>query len=56
MITDLKKSDIWKIQLTIAINFTFLNYNDEECVMYSKSDNTEIMINDKTVEIMEKRF
>ena len=55
-VTDLKKSDIWKIQLTIAINFTFLNNNDEECVMHSKSDNTEIMINDKIVEIMEKRF
>ena len=28
-----KKSDTWKIQLTIADNFTSSKDNDEECVM-----------------------
>ena len=43
---NLKKSDTWKIQLTIANNFIFSIDNDEEHVMHSKSDNIEIMIND----------
>ena len=36
---DLKKSDIWKIHLTIAINFITSKDTVEECVMHSKSDN-----------------
>ena len=39
IINDLKKSDTWKIQLTIAINFMSSKDNDEELVMHSKSDN-----------------
>ena len=46
---NLKKSDTWKIQLTIANNFISSIDNDEEHVMHSKSDNTEIMINDKVI-------
>ena len=30
---NLKKSDVWKIQLTIAINFIYFKINDE-CVMH----------------------
>ena len=30
--------------------------NDEECVMHSKSDNIEIMMNDKADEIIEEIF
>ena len=41
---NLKKSKTWKIQLTIA-NIPSIN-NDEECVMHSKIDNIEIIIND----------
>ena len=44
IINDLKKSDTWKIQLTIAINFISSKDNDKERVMHSKSDNIEIMI------------
>ena len=44
-----KKSDTRKIQLTIAINFISSIANDEGCVMHSKSDNIEIMINDETI-------
>ena len=47
IINNLKKSDTWKIQLTIANNFISSIDNDEERVMHSKSDNIEIMINDQ---------
>ena len=30
--------------------------NDEECIMHSKSDNKEIMINDKADEFTEELF
>ena len=43
--SDLKKSDIWEIQLAIAINF-----------MYSKSNNIELMIYDKVDEFIEKNL
>ena len=39
IITDLQKSDTWKYQLTMAINFISSKDNDEEQVMHSKSDN-----------------
>ena len=41
---NLKKSDTWKISLTITNNFIFSIDNDEEHVIYSKNDNIEIMI------------
>ena len=44
---DLKKSDTWKIQLAIEINFFFSEENHEEHVMHSKSNKTEFMIIDK---------
>ena len=47
----LKKSDSWKIQLAIAINFISLKDTDEEYVMHSKSNNIEIMIKDKADEV-----
>ena len=37
---NLKKSNRWKIRLTIAINLVYSKDNDEECVMHSKSKNT----------------
>ena len=39
IIIDLQSSDIWKIQLKIAINFVFSNDTEEEREMYSTSDN-----------------
>ena len=42
---DLKKSDIWEIQLTITINFT-----------YSKINNIEFMIYDNVDEVIEKNL
>ena len=47
IINNLKKSDTWKIQLTIANNFIFSIDNNEERVMHSKINNIEIMINDE---------
>ena len=55
-INNLKTSKTWKIQLTIAINFTCSKDNNEESVMNSKSDNKEIMINDKADKVIEKLF
>ena len=45
-----------KVQLTIANNFIYSIDNDEERVMYSKSDNIEIIINDEANEVPKKRF
>ena len=39
MIINLQKSYMWKLQLTIVINFIFSKNFDEERGMYSKSDN-----------------
>ena len=52
IIIDLKNSNTWKIKLTIAINFISTKDVDEERVMHSKSDNMEIMINDKADEVI----
>ena len=56
IIHNLKKTDMWKFQLTIAINFVSSKDNDEECVMHSKSDNIEIMIKDKADKVIEELF
>ena len=53
---NLKKSDTWKIQLTISNNFNSFLDNDEERVLHSKSDNIEIMFNDEADEVMEQLF
>ena len=52
IINNLKKSDAWKIQFTIANNFISSIDNDEERVMHSKSDNIEIMINDEANDVI----
>ena len=55
---DLKKSDMWKIQLAIAITFiSFKDYHKKK-VMHLKSANIEIMIlnNDKANEVIPELF
>ena len=42
------------MQLTIAIIFISSKDNDEACVTHSKSDNIEIMINDKADKVIEE--
>ena len=50
IINKLKKSDTWKIQLTIAINFISSINNNEERLVHSKS--VEIMINEEADEVI----
>ena len=52
IINNLKKSGTWKIQLKIDNNFISSIDNNEERVMHSKSDKTEIMINDEADEVV----
>ena len=49
-INNLKQSDKWKIQLTIANNSIFSLDKDREFAVHSKSDDIEILINDKADE------
>ena len=56
IINNLKKSDTWKIQVTIANNFISPIDNDEEHLVHSKSDNIEIMINDEADEVIKELF
>ena len=56
IINDLKKCDTWKIQLTIVIDLISSKDTDEECVMYSKTDNIEFIIYDNTDEVVEELF
>ena len=51
---EIEKSDTQKIQLAIATNLISFKDNDEECVMHSKGGNIEIMINNKTDEVIEE--
>ena len=54
IINNFKKSDMWKIQITIVINFISSMDNDEKHVMHSKSDGIEIMMNDEADEFIKK--
>ena len=56
IINNFKKSNTWKIQLAIAINFISSKDNDQERVMQSKSDNREFMIYDNADEVIEELF
>ena len=56
IIISLKKSDTWKIQLTIAVNFISSKDVDEERVMHSKSDNIEFMSYDNANEVVDELF
>ena len=51
---DLKKSDKWKTQLTIAFNVISSRDNNEEHVMHSKNDNIEFTIYDNVDEVIKK--
>ena len=51
---NLTKSDTWKFQLAIAINFMLTRDIDEECLMHSKNDSAEFTTNDKADKVIEK--
>ena len=56
IITNLQKSETWKIQLTIAINFNSSKDVDEKRVMHSNSDNIEFMLHDNVNEVFNELF
>ena len=56
IINYLKKSNTWKIQLTIAINCISSKDTDEERVMHSKGDNMEFMIYHNSHEVIAETF
>ena len=49
---NLKKYDMWRIQLTIASNYISFIDNDEKRVMHSKCDNIEIMMNEEADKVI----
>ena len=55
IINNLNKSDTWKIQLTIVINYASKN-TDGKRALNLKSDNIEIMIYIKAEELFEELF
>ena len=56
IIIDLQKSDTWKIQLRIAINFISSKDVDEDRVMLSKRDNIEFVSFDNANEVVNELF
>ena len=57
IINNLQKSDTWKIQVTITINFiTSKHDNDKERVMHWKGDSIEITVNDEADEVTKELF
>ena len=56
IIINLQKSDTWKTQLTIAINFILSKDDDEERVMDSKSNNIEFRSYDNANEVVNEFF
>ena len=56
IINNLKNSDTWKIQLTIAINFICSKNTNEKRVIHSKSNNIEIMIYKKADKAIQELY
>ena len=56
VITILKKSDTWEVQLTTAVNFISSKDTDGEPAMHSKRDSIEIFIYCKADEVIGKLF
>ena len=56
IIINLQKSDTWKIQLRIAINFISSKDDYEERVIHSKSNSIEFMTYDNANEIVNEFF
>ena len=52
IINDHKTQGEWKIQLTLPINIISSKDSDETRIIYTKRDNIEIMIGNKTNEII----
>ena len=55
-ILERKTQSEWKIQLTMAINFTSSKDSDETRTVHTKSNNVKIMMGSETEEIIEELF
>ena len=53
---NLQNSDVWKIHLTIAINFIFSRNVKEECLMHSNSDNVKFTPSRDENDVIDKLF
>ena len=57
LIEEHKLKGEWKVQLTIEVNFISLKPgSDKTCIMYTRSDNVEIMFGDDNDDIIEQLF
>ena len=57
LIEEYKLTGEWKVQLTIEVNFISLKPgSDETRIMYTRSDNVEIMFDDDNEDIIEQLF
>ena len=57
LIEEYKLKGEWKVQLTIEVNFISLKPgSDETRIMYTRSDNVEIMFGDNNDDIIEQLF
>ena len=56
LITDIQKSDTWKIELAIAINFTSSIDSEKQYIMHSKSDNLKFKSCNDANEVVEELF
>ena len=57
LLEEYKQKGEWKVQLTIEVNFISLKPgSDETRIMYTRSDNTEIMFGDDNDDIVEQLF
>ena len=56
MIIELQESDAWKIQLTIAINFTSSKDVEKKRVMHSQSDNIKFTSDNDANKVADKLF
>ena len=57
LIEEYKQKGEWKVQLTIEVNFISLKPGSDEIrIMYTRSDNIEIMFGDENDDIIEQLF
>ena len=57
LLEEYKQKGEWKVQLTIKVNFISLKPGfDETRIMYTRSDNIEIMFGDDNDDIIEQLF
>ena len=57
LLEEYKQKGEWKVQLTIEVNFISLKHgSDETRIMYTRSDNIEIMFGDDNDNIIEQLF